>query len=173
MCADHNFHRSVPSTLHAKMQDVSPAFSLQGGVCTEESQLPMPLDGTRYWMWLSFVQHCHLPGHWVIWGQCCLRLAAAPGLPNGPIMQLSSYFTPLLLTCDGSSGVTPLGHRSSLYHVHVAHIHTMFEPCYEWWFTIIVIFLVLQFWRTLVKLLTLAVSQQKLKIGNGRNQLFF
>ena len=30
---------------------------------------------------------------WVIWGQCCLRLAAGPGLPNGPITQLSPYLT--------------------------------------------------------------------------------
>ena len=30
---------------------------------------------------------------WVIWGQCCLRVAAVPSLPNGPIMQLSPYFT--------------------------------------------------------------------------------
>ena len=30
---------------------------------------------------------------WVIWGQCCPRVAAAPSLPNSPIMQLSLYFT--------------------------------------------------------------------------------
>ena len=30
---------------------------------------------------------------WVIWVQCCLRLAAGPCLPNGPIMQLSPYLT--------------------------------------------------------------------------------
>ena len=29
----------------------------------------------------------------VIWGQCCPRVAAAPSLPNGPITQLSPYFT--------------------------------------------------------------------------------
>ena len=29
---------------------------------------------------------------WVIWGQCCPRVAAAPSLPNGPITQLSPYF---------------------------------------------------------------------------------
>ena len=32
-------------------------------------------------------------GLWVIWGQCCPRVAAAPNLPNGPITQLSPYFT--------------------------------------------------------------------------------
>ena len=30
---------------------------------------------------------------WVIWGQCCPRVAATPSLPNGPITQLSPYFT--------------------------------------------------------------------------------
>ena len=30
---------------------------------------------------------------WVIWGHCCLRVAAGPCLPNGPITQLSPYFT--------------------------------------------------------------------------------
>ena len=32
---------------------------------------------------------------WVIWGQCCPRVAAAPSLPNGPITQFkfSPYFT--------------------------------------------------------------------------------
>ena len=31
---------------------------------------------------------------WVIWGQCCPTVAAAPSLPNGPpITQLSPYFT--------------------------------------------------------------------------------
>ena len=30
---------------------------------------------------------------WVIWGQCCPRVAAAPSLPNSPITQLSPYFT--------------------------------------------------------------------------------
>ena len=30
---------------------------------------------------------------WFIWGQCCPRVAAAPSLPNGPITQLSPYFT--------------------------------------------------------------------------------
>ena len=30
---------------------------------------------------------------WVIWGQCCLRVAADPCLPNGPITQLSPYLT--------------------------------------------------------------------------------
>ena len=29
----------------------------------------------------------------VILGQCCLRVAASPCLPNGPITQLSPYFT--------------------------------------------------------------------------------
>ena len=28
----------------------------------------------------------------VIWGQCCLRVAAGPCLPKGPITQLSPYF---------------------------------------------------------------------------------
>ena len=28
---------------------------------------------------------------WVNWGQCCLRVAAGPCLPNGPITQLSPY----------------------------------------------------------------------------------
>ena len=35
----------------------------------------------------------YLPGLWVIRGQCCPRVAAAPSLPNGPITQLSPYFT--------------------------------------------------------------------------------
>ena len=30
---------------------------------------------------------------WVIWGQCCLRVAASPCLPNSPITQLSPYLT--------------------------------------------------------------------------------
>ena len=30
---------------------------------------------------------------WVIWGQCCLTVAASPCLPNSPITQLSPYFT--------------------------------------------------------------------------------
>ena len=30
---------------------------------------------------------------WVIWGHCSLRVAAGPCLPNGPITQLSPYFT--------------------------------------------------------------------------------
>ena len=30
---------------------------------------------------------------WVIWGQCCPRVAAAPSLPNGLITQLSPYST--------------------------------------------------------------------------------
>ena len=30
---------------------------------------------------------------WVIWGECCPRVEAAPSLPNGPITQLSPYFT--------------------------------------------------------------------------------
>ena len=30
---------------------------------------------------------------WVIWGQCCPRVVAAPSLPNGPITQLSPYLT--------------------------------------------------------------------------------
>ena len=34
-----------------------------------------------------------LPGLWVIWGQCCPRVAAVLSLPNGPITQLSPYFT--------------------------------------------------------------------------------
>ena len=34
-----------------------------------------------------------LLGLWVIWGHCCPRVAAAPSLPNGPITQLSPYFT--------------------------------------------------------------------------------
>ena len=34
-----------------------------------------------------------LPGLWVIWGQCCPRVTAAPCLPNSPITQLSPYFT--------------------------------------------------------------------------------
>ena len=29
----------------------------------------------------------------IIWGQCCPRVAAVPSLPNGPITQLSPYFT--------------------------------------------------------------------------------
>ena len=28
---------------------------------------------------------------WVIWGQCCLRVAGSPCLPNGPIKQLSPH----------------------------------------------------------------------------------
>ena len=36
---------------------------------------------------------CLLPDLWVIWGQCCPRVAAALNLPNGPITQLSPYFT--------------------------------------------------------------------------------
>ena len=32
-----------------------------------------------------------LPGLWVIWGQCCPRVAAGLCLPNGPITQLSPY----------------------------------------------------------------------------------
>ena len=30
---------------------------------------------------------------WVVWGQCCLRVATGPCLPNGPITQLSPYLT--------------------------------------------------------------------------------
>ena len=30
---------------------------------------------------------------WVIWGQCCPRVAAVPSLPNGQITQLSPYFS--------------------------------------------------------------------------------
>ena len=38
---------------------------------------------------------------WVIWGQCCPRVAAASSLINGPITQLSPYFTwkPGILFC--------------------------------------------------------------------------
>ena len=35
----------------------------------------------------------HIQRLWVIWGQCCPGVAAAPSLPNGPITQLSPYFT--------------------------------------------------------------------------------
>ena len=35
----------------------------------------------------------HIPRLWVIWGQCCPRVAAAPSLPNGRFTQLSPYFT--------------------------------------------------------------------------------
>ena len=39
---------------------------------------------------------------WVIWGQCCLRVAASPFLPNGPITQLSPYFTRNPCICSAS-----------------------------------------------------------------------
>ena len=35
----------------------------------------------------------------VIWGHCCLRVAAGPCLPNGTITQLSPYFTRNPCTC--------------------------------------------------------------------------
>ena len=38
--------------------------------------------------WVRLVQRL-----WVIWGHCCLRVAACPCLPNGPITQLSPYLT--------------------------------------------------------------------------------
>ena len=41
----------------------------------------------RSWRFVS-LQHLR-----VIWGQCCLRVAAGPCLPNGQITQLSPYFT--------------------------------------------------------------------------------
>ena len=34
-----------------------------------------------------------LLGFWVIWWQCCLRVAAGPCLPNGPIAHFSPYLT--------------------------------------------------------------------------------
>ena len=36
---------------------------------------------------------CVIQRLWVIWGQCCPRVAAAPNLPNGPITQLGPYLT--------------------------------------------------------------------------------
>ena len=57
----------------------------------------MPIISALYFCFLSeicfLISWCVLQRLQVIWGQCCLRVASSPCLPNGPIMQLSTYLT--------------------------------------------------------------------------------
>ena len=46
-----------------------------------------------FWARLLIGRACHVQRLLVIWGHCCLRVSAGPCLPNGPITQLSPYFT--------------------------------------------------------------------------------
>ena len=83
--------------LHYDGNDRISTYTYQGTYLNSPSGPSCCAEGQHFWaIETDFMEEWTTPciqRPWVIWGQCCTRVAAALSLPNGRFTQLSPYFT--------------------------------------------------------------------------------